>query len=174
MDERTRLFLWVLAGGGSFSFLGASFGALTGAMTWKNGRAGGTALGFAVARAFARAAGAELPPVRKGALVGGTDGLVFLGLIGTVIGFIAGARHPSEWATLRPLLFGATLLVAGAAFFGVLAYAIVAGGVRAIAALFVGAILGALIGHAFGALSGLLIGAISGAVVGTAVALSLR
>jgi hypothetical protein len=167
MDERTRLFLWVLAGGGFFALLGAAFGALTGALTWRSGRAAGTGLGLAVARAFARVADAELSPTRTGALVGGVDGAAFLGVVGAIIGYVAGARRPAEWQTLRSAMLAGALLVLGGAFFGLLAYRIVAGGVRAVAGLFVGGLLGAVLGHSLGGLDGLLIGAIGGAVAGT-------
>ncbi len=52
MDERTRLFVCVLASVGFFAALAGLFGALTGALTWRDGRAAGTMLGLSVARAF--------------------------------------------------------------------------------------------------------------------------
>ena len=54
MDERTRLFLWVLASVGSFAVLFAMFGAFVGFVSAREGRAGGTGIGLGVARAFAR------------------------------------------------------------------------------------------------------------------------
>jgi hypothetical protein len=174
MDERTRLFLWVLLGGGFFGLLGAAFGGLTGALTWKSGRAAGTALGLAVARAFARAAEKELSPPRKGALVGATDGLAFLGVVGAGLGFFAGARHPAEWESLSPAMTAGALLAVGAAGFGLFAYAVIAGGGRAVAGLFVGGFLGAFLGHGLAGLGGLVAGSLGGAVAGTAVARVLR
>ncbi len=174
MDEQTRLFLWVLAGGGLFGLLGAAFGAFTGALTWTSGRASGTALGLAVARAFARASEREMSPGRKGALIGAVDGLVFLGVVGVALGLFAGLNRPAEWETFRPVLLGGALLAAGGAGFGVLAYAVVAGGTRAVACLFVGGMVGALVGHDLAGVGGLVVGAVSGAVAGTVVALTLR
>jgi hypothetical protein len=167
MDEQTRLFLWVLAGGAFFGLLGAAFGAVSGALTWKSGRAAGTALGLAVARAFARAADSELSRGRTGALVGAVDGLAFLGCVGVGIGFVAGCRGPAEWQTFGPAMLAGALLVAGGLFFGALAYGVVAGGVRAVAALFAGALIAAVLGYDLAGLHGLLIGCVAGAVAGT-------
>jgi hypothetical protein len=167
MDEPTRLFLWVLAAGGFGAVLGAGFGALTGALSWAKGNATGTAVGLGVARAFDRAAGGEMSPARKGALVGGADGLVFLGVLGTAVGYLLAARGRPAWATFRPAMTAALLLTGGAALFGLLGYGLLSAGVRAVAGLFAGAMLGALVGLYLGQLDGLVLGAVAGAFLGT-------
>jgi hypothetical protein len=165
MDDRARLFFLVLAGGLGFGVLGAAFGAVTGAVSWKNGRAAGTALGLGVARAFARLSEDEFSPAWKGALVGGTDGLAFLGVVGTAIGYLAG-REGVGWRVLPTAFLAAVLLAAGAIALGLLAYVLLAGGSRAVAGLFVGGALGAVGGLAVARLDGLVVGAVAGAAVG--------
>ncbi len=174
MDDKTRLFLWVLLGGVFFALLGAAFGGLTGAVTWRNGRPAGTFLGLRVARAFTRASGEELTPTATGALVGAVDGLAFLGAIGLAVGYFAGSRHPAEWESLRPAFLAGGLLAAGGVFFGTLAYALVAGGTRAVACLFTCAVAGAFTGYYLGGVLGVLVGTVAGAVAGTALGLVRR
>jgi hypothetical protein len=125
MDDWVRPFLWTLAGGGFFALLGGAFGALTGALAWASGRAGGTALGLAVARAFDRAAGGELSRVGKGALAGAADGLVFLGVAGTLLGFVCARSGRGAWDSLVPAMLAGLRLAGGAVCFGGLAYFLV-------------------------------------------------
>ena len=54
MEERLRIVLWTLAGGGFCGAVGLWFGALAAAMAWRHGQAGGGRLGRAVADAFTR------------------------------------------------------------------------------------------------------------------------
>jgi hypothetical protein len=167
MDERVRTFAWVLAGTGFFGLLGAAFGALAGHLSWRGGRRAGTAAGLTVARAFARAAGREFSPGRTGALVGGCDGLLFLGVLGAALGLVAAARGRAGWGVLGSVAFGALALVGGAVFFGTLAYGIRRGGVRALAGVFAGGMLGAFAGSAVAGADGLVFGAVAGVVAGT-------
>jgi hypothetical protein len=169
MDERTRLFLCVLASAGFFAALCGLFGAVTGAVAWRAGRPAGTGLGLAVARAFARLAEEPMTPGRCGALVGATDGLVFGALAGTGFGLVAGWRGQAEWQTLGPVALAAILLVAGALLFGGTALALAFGGRRSVLGLFVGSMVGALAGFALAGADGLLAGAVLGVVGGTAV-----
>ena len=171
MDERTRLFLYVLAGVGFFAVLGGLFGAVAGALTWRDGRPAGTALGLTVARAFARFSENGLSANKWGDLVGGTDGVVFGAVIGTLVGLIAGWHGSSEWQAMRPLLLGALLLAAGAVLFGLLAVGVALGGGRAVVGLFIGGMGGAASGFALGGIDGLLAGAVAGAFAGTVVGL---
>ncbi len=166
MDDRLRTFLLVLGSAGFFGLLGAAFGALVGHLSWKRGRPAGSAAGLAVARAMARAAGREGPPGRTGALVGGTDGFLFLGLLGTGFGLIA-ARGRADWASLGRPALGALVLTAGAIFFGGLALALTRAGTRAIAGVFAGGMVGAISGALFARADGLMIGAVSGVLAGT-------
>jgi hypothetical protein len=174
MDERTRLFLCVLASVGFFGVLGGLFGAITGAIAWRGGRPAGTGLGLAVARAFTRLADEPMSPGRCGALVGATDGILFGALLGTVFGLLAGWRGSAEWQTLRPIVLAAILLAAGALLFGGTAFALAAGGRRSVLGLFVVGILGALTGFMLAGADGLIAGAVAGALAGTAAGLLRR
>jgi hypothetical protein len=174
LDERTRLFLCVLASAGFFAVLAGMFGALTGVITWRGGRAAGTLLGLSVARAFARLSVDGLSKTAWGALVGGTDGVVFGAGIGTLIGLIAGWYGRAEWETLRPVLAASMSLVAAAILFGLAAVGLTIAGTRAILGLFVGGMAGALEGIFLGGADGLIIGVLAGGVAGTVLFLVIR
>ena len=165
MDERVRVFLWLLGWGCGGAVLGAAFGALAGALYWRSGRASGTRLALHVAETFGRLAGRELSPGAKGGLVGALDGFLFLGVVGTVVGAVL-LRGGAPVEVLRPALLLAMLLIAGAAFFGVLAYTLTRAGVRALAPVSLGGILGALLGQYVSGTGGLLFGSVLGLVVG--------
>jgi hypothetical protein len=173
MDEQTRIFLWTVIAAGGFAMIGAAFGALTGAMTWRDGRAGGTALGLAVARAYERIAQEDLPVAWKGGLIGGTDGFIFFGLIGGLVGCWAGVRGVG-WEVLGTLLLYGGALAFGAVFLGVLAYALIAGNARSVAALFGGGIVGAYVGYRAGETNGLLAGLLIGGILGVISSLCYR
>jgi hypothetical protein len=174
MDDRVRIFASILAAGGFFGALGCAFGALAGVLTWRSGRAAGTALGFAVARAFARAAQTELSPGAMGALVGGTDGFLFLGLVGTGFGAFAAYRGQGGWEVVSPAAQAALLLAGGAVFFGLLGYALVRTGVRHMAGVCAAGLCGAIAGALLGGADGLMLGTAAGVLAGTAAALLAR
>jgi hypothetical protein len=174
VDQNLRVFLWALAGAGFFGALGGAFGALAGVVTWTNGRAAGTGMGFAVARAFARIARTELSPAGRGALVGATDGSLFLGFVGVVLGYVAATHGPGGWRILGPAALTALLLACGAVFFGSLAHGLTRAGVWAVVCLFAGGVGGAIGGALLGGLDGIMIGAIAGILAGTALALWRR
>jgi hypothetical protein len=174
LDERTRLFLCVLASVGYFAVLAGLFGALTGVITWRGGRAAGTLLGFSVARAFARLSVGGLSKTAWGALVGGTDGVVFGACIGTLVGLIAGWYGRAEWETLRPVVVASMSLVVAAILFGLAAIGLTMAGTRAILGLFVGGMAGALEGAFLGGTDGLIIGVLVGGVAGTVLFLVFR
>jgi hypothetical protein len=173
VDDRTRLFLCVLASAGFLAVLAGLFGALTGVITWKDERAAGTGLGFSVARAFARLSENGLSPSTYGALVGGADGVLFGALAGTLIGLVAGWYGRGEWETLRPILLGATLLAGGAVLFGLMAFGLAIAGTRCLLGLFVGALAGAFDGFQAGGIAGLLPGLLAGGIAGTLLFLML-
>jgi hypothetical protein len=168
MDEQERVFVWVLCSGAFFALLGGAFGAVAGALSWENGQAAGTRLGLAVARAFAQAAEQDFSPRKKGAIIGGADGFVFLGLAGTAIGAAAALSGRAEAKVLGPVALAAVLLIGGALAFGLLAYGLLHAGTWAVVSLFVGGMLGALLGVSLGDLDGLLIGTVAGVFLGTA------
>jgi hypothetical protein len=128
MDERLRISLWVVCGGGLGAVLGGAFGGLTGALFAQSGRVAGTGFGRRVADAFARAGEREPSPLRQGIITGATDGVLFLGILGIVAGALLGASGRAANELLVPAVLGSSLLVCGAAFFGVLAYAMTRGG----------------------------------------------
>jgi hypothetical protein len=174
MDERTRLFLCVLANVGFFAVLAGLFGALTGVITWRSGRATGTLLGLSVARAFARLAERDLSKTAWGALVGGSDGIVFGAGIGTLVGLIAGWYGRAEWNTLRPILLASMLLVGAAILFGLAALGLTVAGTRAVLGLFIGSMAGAIEGILIGGADGLVLGVLTGAIAGTLLFLMFR
>jgi hypothetical protein len=167
MDERTRLFLCVLASAGFFSVLGGLFGALAGVVTWRDGRAAGTSLGMSVARAFARVSEQSMSPGTLAAIVGGTDGAIFGAFLGCVFGLVAGWHGQAEWQTLRPILLGSMLLVGAAILFGLMAVGLTAAGTRCLLGLFIGGVAGAFDGFQIGQTDGLILGMFAGGVSGT-------
>lgn len=170
MDDQHTLFLWILASGGFGALLGAGFGALVGAITWLNNRAVGTYLGLRVARGFETAAGHELSPGFKGAVIGGTDGSAFLGTVGILIGAIVAPNTPAAWEVLGPTAVVATLLIGGGILFGCIALVLLRTGVRAVLPLFVGTLLGAGAGAYVGRANSLFVGLVFGIAGGTLLA----
>jgi hypothetical protein len=152
MDERLRICLWMVGGGGLGAILGGTFGALTGVLHAQSGGAAGTGFGRRVADAFARTAEEEVSPARRAAMSGAADGFLFLGLLGLVAGALLGASGRSADELLLPALGGAMVLVGGAVFFGVLALAMTRIGVWAVIDVFACGLLGSL-------LAGILLGA---------------
>lgn len=166
MDETWRRLAWILGTGGYGAVLGGVFGGVTGYVHWGSGRAAGTFLGHRLLEAFESAGGQEYSPRQRGTLVGVTDGFVFLGVIGTVVGTVfAYVGRPDD----EVLLYGAVggvLLALAAMFFGILAYAIVRNGVWAVIGLFIGGIGGAFAATLLFGVNHLLAGVVPGLVVG--------
>ena len=165
MDERARLFLWLLLSCGFFSLLAGAFGAVAGWVTGRDGRGAGTFVGLSVARAFARLRDEPLSAATNGSLVGGVDGVVFGLAFGMVVGLLTGG-HGGDWRVLGPVMLGGVLLVGGALALGVLAYAIGGGGARSVLGLFLGGAVGAGLGMWLGRTDGLLAGALVGVAAG--------
>ncbi len=171
MDARLRTFAWILGSGCFGAMVGIVFGALAGALYWRSGRASGTRLGLLIADAFGRFSRRPLSRTTRGSLIGAVDGLLFLGVVGTLLGVAGVASGRDLEEILRPALWLALLLVGGAIFFGTLAYTLTRAGVRALAAVGGGGILGAALGSYLAGVGGLLFGSLGGLVAGNALGL---
>jgi hypothetical protein len=174
MDERLRISVWLVSGGGLGAVLGGAFGALTGALYAQHGGSAGTRFGRGVADAFARAAEEEPSAVRRAAITGAADGVLFLGIVGTLAG--AGVaiigNAPLRWLGVAAL--GSVALVGAAAFFGLLAYSITSDATHEFLGAFVGCCLGgllaaSLLGSVYGP-----VGLVPGMYIGKGLARLLR
>lgn len=141
MDERLRICLWMVSGGALGAFLGGVFGGLTAALFARSGHAAGTGLARRIADSFAQTAERKPSLLRRAIFIGATDGLVFLGIFGLVAGTLMGMIHRPTHEWLQPALFG-VVLIGGAIFFGLLAYAMSCG-VRTVGSVIGGGLLGA-------------------------------
>jgi hypothetical protein len=173
MDDRFGIFAWTLAGAFSFALLGMLFGGLAGWLSWRNGSASGSVVGRKVADALARLLEGELSDGGRAAVVGGADGGLFLGLLGTLIGLAAGYRGQPPAAWLVPAFLWLLALVLGAVFFGLLAYGLVRLSVGALVGFFLGGIGGALLAARTIGAAHIVPGAVAGIVVGTLATLLL-
>jgi hypothetical protein len=174
MDETWRHMAWIVGSGGFGAALGAVFGAVTGAVYWGSGGAAGTAMGHRVAAAFENAGGREMSARTRGTLVGATDGFLFLGPLGTAAGVVFAYVGRPEDAVLIALAVGGVLLAAGAAGFGVLAYAMVRNGVWAVIGMFVGGLGGAFVVAAVWGVAYVFLGLVPGMLAGTLASFALR
>ncbi len=165
MDERMRISLWVVSGGGFGVVMGGAFGGLTGALFARSGRAAGTDFGRRVADAFASAGEREPSLIRRGALTGAADGVLFLGILGLVGGALLGAGGLPTEELLWPAVMTGSSLIAGAAFFGVLAYAMSRGG-WTFGSVLIGALLGSVIGSVLLGPDRLILGVVPGLLAG--------
>jgi hypothetical protein len=165
MDDRLRICLWMVGGGGLGSLLGGAFGGLTGALFAQDGRAAGTGLGRRVADAFTADAEHPLSPIRRGALVGAIDGTVFLGVLGLVGGILLGLSRRATHELLVPAVVGSAILVGGAACFGMLAYAM-SSGPRAFGGIILGGLVGAFVAALTLGVNHVLFGVVPGFFVG--------
>lgn len=166
MDERTRLFLWVLTSVGGFGLLFGLFGAFVGYVTLREGRTGGTTLGLSVARAFERIGQRDLSPLVQALVVGFVDGLSFGAFVGVLLGFFAGWHVPGEGKIIGLALLAALLLVVFTIGIGLFAGSVNSVGVRAVVGLFAGGMLGALGGYGVAGTEGLFYGILGGAALG--------
>lgn len=173
MDDRLALLLWTLAGTFAFALLGGLFGGLAGWMSWRSGYASGTILGRRVAAALARLMEEEPSEGQKAVLIGAADGVLFLGLIGMLLGLIAGRRNepPADW--LLPAFGILVLLLIGAVVFGALAYRMVSLRVSAVLGFFVGGMSGALIAAFEWGVEHIVPGAVIGILVVALIGLAL-
>jgi hypothetical protein len=171
VDDRLAIFLCALGGAGFLGLVGGLFGGLAGALARMHGTAPGSLLGSHVLRAIERVGGESLSPVKAGALVGTVDGASFLGVIGGLLGLLAGY---GEWISPKDLigiLLGIAVLAIVAVHFGVLAYCMLRAGMRAFTAMcaggLIGGVTGAWLGGQVGLIVGIEIGAVGGLIVGT-------
>jgi hypothetical protein len=174
MDERLRISLWVVSGGGLGAVLGGAFGALTGVLYAQHGGSAGTRFGRSVADAFARAAEREPTPVGQAAITGAADGVLFLGILGTLAGAsvaILGNVHP-RWLGVAALASSA--LVGAAAFFGVFAYAMARNGVWAVVYVFAGGLFGSSVAGVLLGADRCLLGSVPGLIAGLTVGFLTR
>jgi hypothetical protein len=172
MDAQLRTFAWLVGSGAFLALVGGVFGAVSGATYWRSDRSSGTVFGLTVARAFARAGGGEMSRGTQGAIVGAVDGIVFLGITGTVVGALLASRGGRADTTfLVPAAGAVVALAASAALFGLLAYSMIRVGVWSVAAVFVAGTLGAAGGAYLHGLTGLFLGAVGGLFVGTGLGL---
>jgi hypothetical protein len=161
-----RVLLDAVTAAGLFGLLGAVFGATAGASARAGGRAAGGALGLAAARALVKVRGRELPDVVTGAVVGGVDGLTFLGVAGAVFGLVYGYSGEVRREMLLTLALGIGVLAVAAAVLGTLATGLIRAGVWGVAAMFVAALGGCALGARLAGLPGLVYGALFGLGVG--------
>jgi hypothetical protein len=166
VDERVRILLDAVTAAGLFGLLGAVFGATAGASARAEGRAAGGALGLAAARALVKVRGRELSEVATGALVGGVDGLTFLGVAGAAFGLLYGYSGEARREMLLHLAFGIGILAVAAAVLGTMASGLIRAGVWGIATVFVAALGGCALGARLAGLPGLIYGALFGLGVG--------
>lgn len=165
MDEKLRLLLWIVGGGGFFGLLGAGFGGLTGAVHWQQGRASGTSLALHLVRTLL-GPDEDDPSTFRRALVGAIDGFLFLFVFGLILG-APGARAGMSLQMAGGVMLAALLLVGGALFFGGLAFAWSRSGTPGIASMFGGATAGGVVGYYLATATGLLVGVLGGATLGT-------
>jgi hypothetical protein len=174
MDERLRVFLWIVSGTGFFALLGALFGALVGVVTRKDGRAAGSFIGNAVADSLARVRDEPLSDLATGAIVGGSDGAFFLALLGGLAGAVAGYSGEVEPRVAVWVGCGAVLLAVAAAALGLLAHGIAWAGIWAVAGICGGAVGGAILGARLGSPDTILYGTTAGALLGLLVGVLTR
>jgi hypothetical protein len=164
----------LVSGGGLGAVLGGAFGALTGALYAQHGGSAGTRFGRGVAEAFARAAESEPSPVRHAAITGAADGVLFLGIVGTLTGTAVAVIGNAHLRWLGMAALGSAALVGAAAFFGILAYAMARNSVRAVVYVFAGGLFGSSVAGVLLGADRCLLGTIPGLVLGLALAFVTR
>jgi hypothetical protein len=125
MDERLRISLWMLGGGGFGGVLGSIFGALAAALLYaRSGETAGTHLARRMVENFLQMGERQPFPMSRAALIGAVDGFLFLSILGLVGGALLGMSGQKADELLVPMVAGSALLASGAIFFGTLAYAL--------------------------------------------------
>src|SRR5947209_6464913 len=112
-EDRLRIVLCTFLGAFLFAVIGAAFGGLAGALGWATGKASGGALGKRVAAALTRFTGKDFSPTVTGAIVGGSEGAIVLGVLGAIAGGLAG--HWDKVGFLLQAALALGLLTLGAA-----------------------------------------------------------
>jgi hypothetical protein len=125
MDERLRICLWMIGGGGFGCVLGSVFGTLAAALLYvRSSETAGTRLARNVVENFLQSGERQPLPMSRAALIGAVDGFLFLGILGLVAGALLGMSGRAADELLLPMVAGSALLAGGAIFFGMLAYAL--------------------------------------------------
>src|SRR5262249_23949279 len=146
MDERLVLFCWAAGGGVFLGVVGALFGGLAGLMARVHGRSPGGFLGWRVLRAVERVLQHEIVPAPAGVLLGAIAGAAFLGMVGVLLGLIAGNTDWLPPTAFLAIFLGIGMIAALAAAIGSTAYLLARGGVRAAGPVCVGGVAGICIG----------------------------
>jgi hypothetical protein len=174
VDERLRLSLWLVGGAGFGAFVGGVFGAVSGALHARGGYWAGTRLGRAVADAFTRTAERELSHVQQGTIAGAADGILFLGSLGIVAGFVLGTNARNGEQVFWVITLGSLFLVGGAVFFGGLAYALTNRDTWTFASVLGGGLLGAFLAALTLGADRLILGVVPGLFAGLLLSFTLR
>lgn len=124
MDDRLRICVWMVGGGGFGCMLGGVFGALAAALYAQSGGTAGTRMARNVVDHFLQSGERQPSPTARAALIGTTDGFCFMGCFGLIAGALLGLTGRPAGELLVPALVGSVILVGGAIFFGTMAYAL--------------------------------------------------
>ncbi|HTU89697.1 MAG TPA: hypothetical protein VMF69_06335 [Gemmataceae bacterium] len=124
MDERLRICLWMVGGGGFGGVLGGVFGALAAALYARSGGAAGTRLARNMVENFLQAGERQPSPTVHAALIGAADGFFFMGGFGLIAGALLGLTGRPAGELMLPMVIGSVALVGGAITFGSMAYAL--------------------------------------------------
>jgi hypothetical protein len=165
MDERIRLFVYLLAGSGIFAVVGALFGALARALALHHGQAAGGPLGQLVADAVRKVRDGDLSSGAGAAISGAVEGACFLAVVGCLVGAVAGYQEDRLHVLVYSSL-GVIGLAGMATVFGVVAYGLLWVGVRVVLGVFLGGLSGALAGGWLDGADGILLGTLTGALCG--------
>jgi len=148
MDERLRICLWMVGGGGFGCVLGGVFGALaTGQLHARSGDTAGTRLARNVVENFLQSGQRQPSPTVRAALIGAADGFFFLGGVGLLAGALLGVSGRRADELLAPMVMGGVVLAGGAIFFGTLAYALERPGEELLSAFVCGVLAAVLAGR---------------------------
>lgn len=151
MDDRLRISLWMVGGGGFGGVLGCIFGALAATLYARSGGAAGTRLARNVVENFLQSRDGQPSPTFHAAIIGAVDGFFFLGGFGLIAGSLLGLTGRPVGELLVPMVVGSVALVGGAVFFGTLAYALTRRhGTVALLSALAGGFLGPAIAGGFG------------------------
>jgi hypothetical protein len=170
MDIPHTFTAWAAVGLALLAPVGAVFGGIAGAVARLHGHAPGCALGRAIAHKLARLSEKEFSPTVEGFIIGSVDGALFLGMVGILVGLIAGYAGDSPNATLLLVAAaGVAVLALAALILGSIALGLARSGTVGLV-FFCFATVGGLLGLGLGgtreAMGGLAAGAVLGVLAG--------
>ena len=171
MDQRLLIFCWSAGGGLFLGGLGALFGGLAGYLARLHGRSPGSFIGWHALRAVERALHRKLTPRRAGVLIGAVDGASFLGVIGVLLGLLAGKADWLSTAALLTIYVGIAIVAALAIALGSAAYAFSRGGIVVFGTACAGGLAGIYIASLLAGPPAILTGAWIGLLLGFVVGL---